>query len=142
MSSPYTPDPVSIGSILLPQDGTDYVKAAAINPALQAIADGVKYNTERLHWHYGGSMTDTLSTIGDVTTTSYSDVIELFSIDVVPNSRFRIWYNCHIYAPTDGAIKLVVGPNKVDAVWGAFAHCNNTLVRPYLLMGFGDANLS
>lgn len=49
MSSPYNPEPVSLGSILLPQDAVDYVKAAAINPALQAIADGVAFVGARLH---------------------------------------------------------------------------------------------
>lgn len=47
MSSPYPPVAVRLGSsITLPSDNVDYVKAAAVNVPLQAIADGLQWTTE------------------------------------------------------------------------------------------------
>lgn len=45
MSSVYTPTPVALANITIPSDG-DAKSAASVNAPLEAIADGVKYNTD------------------------------------------------------------------------------------------------
>lgn len=46
MGSPYTPSPVTLGTITVPADG-DARNAAVFNVPMQAIADGVKFATVR-----------------------------------------------------------------------------------------------
>ena len=113
MSSSYSPVAVKLGNITLPNDGADYVKAAAVNVPLQAIADGVSYEYSRRRWDYRLTLSDQVSPIETITASDYTDVIQLVSAsNVAVGDVVRALYTLHVACNGSMSLRLAVGPAR------------------------------
>lgn len=113
MSSSYTPIADKLGAITLPADAVDYVKAAAVNVPLQAIANGVKYEHDRRRWDYRATLSDQVTPVDTVTASDYTDVILLVSSEnVAVGDSVHLLYTTHAACNGSMSMRLVAGPNR------------------------------
>ncbi len=126
-------------SYLLPNDG-DKIKAESVNVPLVSLADSAEYLKQRIFkYSYTGSLAETVSELGSVTSTSYSDFVLLATVsNVAVNDVFRLYYSFHYTCSGVSTIKLAIGPSRLLA-FGAFGVTRLATDKESMtLIGFGD----